>query len=943
MSPTPDRQRSLEELFHAALEVPPGQRAAFLQEACADEPLRREVESLIAYAGEGDPLLKHSPWAQSGALSPDAELGPYRIVEPIGAGGMGQVFKARDTRLGRDVALKVLPAAMTVDAEGRARFVREAQTASRLNHPNIVTIYDIGSCGGRVFIAMEYVAGRTLDAVIPRGGLPLTEALTFAIPLAAALANAHEAGIVHRDLKPGNIMVTTDGIVKVLDFGLARFTRGTDAANAELHSTLTVSKAGMIMGTPQYMAPEQAQGKTVDQRADIWAFAVVLYELLTGERPFRGEGVADILAAVLTREPVWERVPWRAQRLLRRCLEKDPQRRLRDIGDVWDLLEPAGEPQLAAPRHARRWMIASSLLAVAALAGFSFAWRATRSGEHPLTRLSVDLGPEAVKGFNTTAAISPDGRRLVFAARGPDGKPQLATRLLDQDQPTLLPATEGGSDPFFSPDGQWIGFFAANQLKKISLRGGAPITLCPAGGSRGASWTEDGRIIAALGPLEGLSAVPEGGGLPQHVTKLAGGEGSHRWPQVLPGGLVLVTAPAFNIGADNARIEVISLKTGRAKVLPMAGYYARYLPTGYLLYVQRGILSAVKFDLEKLEVGGAPAPLIEDLAANPMSGGGQFNFSVSEQGTLVYLAGRESAVNWRMEWLDGAGNRRPLLAAPGLYTNPRISPDGQKLAFLNGTDIYLHDLERDTTTRLVSGQVTVPVWAPDGKHLAFLSVSGDYGVSWIRSDGAGGPQKLMESQNFRVPWSFSPDGHLLAYYEARPGTGSDIWMLPLDLTDPDHPKPGKPELFLGTPAHEVAPRFSPDGRWIAYRSDESGHGEIYVRPFPAGSERQWQISTGGGVYAFWPNNGHELFYETPDHRIMAVDYTVQGDTFVPGKARLWTEKPFVYATGMPSLDLSPEGKRFVVFAPTDSSEEAKGSVHVTVWFNFFDELRRRVR
>ncbi|MBV8906376.1 MAG: protein kinase, partial [Acidobacteriia bacterium] len=723
MSPTPERWRTLEELIHVAREIPVEERAAFLQESCPDQSLRRQVENLLNFLPESEVLPKQGLPGIWMGIDPGTELGPYRIVARIGAGGMGEVYKARDTRLEREVALKVLPTIMTGDASRRRRLVREAQIASRLNHPNIVTVYDTGESAGRVFIAMEYVAGKPLQARIPPGGLQLEEALRYARPIAAALAAAHEAGIVHRDLKPGNIMVTPDGAVKVLDFGLARMTQGAEAASdADLKPTMSAS--GIILGTPSYMAPEQAQGKRVDKRADIWAFGVVLYEMLTGERLFKGGTAADTLAAVLTFQPNWQSIPKRAQRLLRRCLEKDPQRRLRDIGDVWDLLEPdVATPSSEPPAATRKWMIASLLLAITAIAGLWTAWRTSHAGAagHPLTRVSVDLGPEAIRGISFTAEISPDGRRLVFLTRGANGRPQLATRLLDQDQPTLLPGTENGVDPFFSPDGEWIGFFSGRQMKKISVHGGAPMTLCTAGDARGASWGEDGYIVAAVNSLASLVRVPEAGGSPQAISVLAVGEGSHRWPQILPGGRVLFIATAFNIGSGNGRIEVLTLKTGQVKILPQIGYGARYVPTGHLVYVHQGIMYGVRFDLDTLETRGTSRPLLEDVSANPMTGGGQFSFSgpASNPDLLVYLAGRGPAVQWQLMWLESSGKMQSLKAEPGVYTNPRISPDGRKLAVLNGTDIYVRDLERDTTTRLVTGEVTLPIWAPDSQHLVY--------------------------------------------------------------------------------------------------------------------------------------------------------------------------------------------------------------------------------
>ena len=470
------------------------------------------------------------------------------------------------------------------------------------------------------------------------------------------------------------------------------------------------------------------------------------------------------------------------------------------------------------------------------------------------------------------------------------------------------------------------------------------MTLGNAGTPQGGSWGEDGDIAVAFGVTSSLSRVPAAGGSAQPLTKLGRGEVTHRWPQVLPGGsAVLFTASGRAAAIENANIEAFSVKTGQVKIVQRGGYYGRYLPGGYLVYVHQGVLFGVGFDLARLEERGAPVPLLEDVAANPTTGGGQFDFSwgPSGQGTFVYIAGKSAAQAWQIAWLDSSGKMQPLLAAPHAYTTPRFSPDGRKLAYTDG-DVYVHDIERDTTTRLTfTGDSGLPVWAPDGKHLVFQSAENGFSLFWVRGDGAGEPQPLLTGTDNPVPWSFSPDGRRLAYFETGPGTGFDLWTLPLDLIDPDHPKAGKPEPFLRTPADEIVPRFSPDGRWIAYRSNESGNTEIYVRPFPAGSGGKWQISTGGGLYALWSNNGRELFYQTADNRIMVVDYTVDGASFAQGKPRLWSDKQIFY-TGTSNLDLAPDGKRFAVFTMPEAAGGEKGSVHVTFLLNFLDELRRKI-
>jgi serine/threonine-protein kinase len=855
-------------------------------------------------------------------VSPQQTIAHYRITTKLGKGGMGEVWRATDTKLGRGVALKILPAGFAEDAERMARFEREAKVLASLNHPHIAQIYGIEERA----LVMELVEGETL-----KGPLSLETALEYARQVADALEAAHEKGVVHRDLKPGNIMVTSAGVVKVLDFGLAYQSRDRQGA-VEDSPTVTISptRAGVILGTAPYMSPEQARGKSVDKRADIWSFGCVLYEMLTGKQAFTGETTTDILAAVVTKEPDLEKVPAQVRRLMRKCLEKDPKKRLRDIGDVWELLEETEAP--VAKTGTTAWIAAAVLVAIVLSAAVAAWWRTTRPVDHPLTRLSVDLGPEAVPGLNTTIAISPDGRRIVYPVTT-----GLATRLLDQAQPTMLLGTEGGFDPFFSPDGQWIGFFASGQLKKISVQGGAPVVLCSATNPRGASWGEAGSIVAALNLVVPLRLIPAAGGSPKPLTKLIAGEVTHRWPQVLPGAqAVLFTSSSSVYGQENANIEAVSLKTGQVTILERGGYFGRYLPSGHLVYVHQGVLFGVSFDPLRLEVHGAPTPLLEDLASNPAFGGGQFDFSAT--GTLAYVVGKGSAQSWQTSWLDSSGTTQPLTSVPGAYSYPRFSPDGRGLAFVNGSDIYVYDLERATTTRLtLTGNAQFPVWTADGKHIVFQG--GSTSLFWIRSDGAGEPQRLLEGKNLLIPWSFSPDGQRLAYIEQDPETGFDIWTVPRDLVD--DPKAGTPELFLRTPADELVPSFSPNGRWIAYRSNESGNDEIYVRPFPAGRRGKWQISSGGGLYALWSNSTRELFYETADNRVMVVDYIVNGDSFVPGKARLWSQKKIFYQ-GLLNLDLAPDGKRFAVLTAPEATSGGISSVHVTMLLNFFDEVKRRI-
>jgi serine/threonine-protein kinase len=711
------------------------------------------------------------------AVAAGAKLGPYEILAPIGAGGMGEVYRARDTKLKRDVALKVLPETFARDPDRMARFQREAEVLASLNHPNIAQIYGVEDHA----LAMELVEGES-----PKGPMPFDEAWRIASQIAAALEYAHDKGIVHRDMKPANVKVTPEGVVKLLDFGLAKAlaSQGEAPADQENSPTLTVggTEVGLILGTAAYMSPEQARGKPVDKRADIWAFGVVLYELLTGERLFKGEDASEILAQVLAKQPDFARAPVNAQRLLRECLEKDPKARLRDIGDARRLLE---EPaQGMALRHRRvPWAVAVLATAVAAISLWAL-WRATRPADLPLVRLDVDLGPDVSLGSvaGADAILSPDGTRLVYVSHN-----RLFTRRLDQQQATELLGTEGASAPFFSPDGHWVAFFGGGKLKKVSLAGGAATVLCNATFGMGGSWGEDGRIIAALSRSGGLSRIPVDGGAPASLTELNREQGdfTHRWPQILPGGktLLFTANKSGYSGFDDASIEVMSLGDRRKKTLMRGGTYGRYVPSGHLLYVNRATLFAVPFDLGALEVRGAPTPVLNQLAYS--SSNGDAEFEASQTGTLLYGSGGARGGSVSVQWLESDGKTRALLPNPGNYGRPSLSPVGRRLAMEvrdgSSQDIWVYDLGRNTMNRVTwDGKVNQgPIWSPDGHYIVYGSQEG--GLSWTRADGAGKPQLLIRTKNNVFPWSFTPDGKRLAYMELE--TSYDLWTVPLENDD----------------------------------------------------------------------------------------------------------------------------------------------------------------
>ena len=892
-------------------------------------------------------------------LTSGTKLGNYEILGPLGAGGMGEVYKAKDTKLDREVAIKVIPTTMAADRERLARFEREAKVLASLNHPNIAQIYGLEDNA----LVMELVPGQTLT--VPQ---PLEKALHYAKQIAEALEAAHEKGITHRDLKPANIMITPEGAVKVLDFGLASVPTRETNLDPENSPTMTMAatQAGMIMGTAAYMSPEQAAGKAVDKRSDIWSFGVVLYEMLVGKRLFDGETLSHTLADVL-RSPIdFAKLPPHTPApiidLTKRCLDRDPRRRLRDIGEARLAIErclanPGVGDVTSAQKPIRatsKWplLLAATLALVAAGASW-ITYHATRSPElKSLVHLDVDLGSDVSLGAaqGTDVILSPDGTRLVYVSKG-----KLFSRKLDQPKALELAGTEGALAPFFSPDGHWVAFFAQAKLKKLSVEGGEPVVLCDAPGAYGGSWSEDGTIIASLGIQGALSRISAAGGTPTPVAEMTTGEVTQRWPQVLPGGkAVLFTSSPSSGWFEGASIEVMSLNGQNRKMLHRGGMFGRYLPTsngvGHLVYMANSTLFAVPFDLGALALRGTPVPVLKPVAYNPQTGATQLDFSgaSSEPGTLLYRSG--DAVNrgqFTVQWLDRTGRLQPMLVKPGRYIHPAFSPDGKRLAVevTDGpsVDIWIYEWQRDTFTRLTfnagAGARMNPVWSPDGQYLAFW---GKEGMFWTRSDGGGKPQPLTQSRNLESPVSFTPDGKRLAFSALKINGGRAIWTLPVE-SNGSGLRGGKPEVFLQTARFdERTPTFSPDGRWLAYTSNESGTYQVYVRAFPD-KGGQWQISTSGGTYPVWSRSGHELFFRSIDNRIMVVAYSVKGDSLVADQPRLWSDRelPNTGIIGGSNYDVAPDGKRVAVLMPVELPD-AQAQHHVVFLGNFFDELRRSV-
>ena len=857
-------------------------------------------------------------------------LGPYEILAPLGSGGMGDVYRARDARVGRDVAIKVAAERFS------DRFEREARAVAALNHPNICHLYDVGPN----YLVMELVEGES-----PSGPLPLDETLQIAKQIADALSEAHEKGIVHRDLKPANIKVTANGIVKVLDFGLARVTPAS-GDDVETSPTLTahVTQAGVIMGTAAYMAPEQARGKVVDKRADIWAFGVVLYELLIGERPFKGDDVSEILAAVLKDRPDWDRVPPPTRRLLKKCLEKDPKLRLRDIGDAWALLEDGeADVQTAAQRAGRPWLW-PSIASVFALTAAVAAWAPWRTEpDRPLVRLEVDLGADVSLPAtgNSSIAISPDGTRLVYVNGSAGGPNRLFTRRLEQTTVSALPGTEGAQYPFFSPDGRWIGFIVQSRISKISVDGGAVVPIADAGGiTPGASWAADDTIVAGALFATGLRRVRAGGGDWTTLTEL-GKEAAHVYPHFLPGAnAALFTAYRSSPDVDQATIDVVSFADGARKTIVRGGTSPQYLSSGHLLYTNRGSLFAIPFDPERLETRGTPLPVLDDVRFSGQTGAG--DVTVSAGGTLVYRAGVGGTVSTstRLEWIDANGKRSPLTVAPGSYTQFRLSPDGTRVAITitegGRTDIWVHDSQRNVRNKLTfTGTASAPMWSPDGRYVVF---SDGPVIRSTRADGAGEPQPLVRGTGVSLPFSFTQDGKRLAFVELG-AAGPRIYFVSV-ANEGGALKASSPEAFMETRFVMNAPAFSPDGQWLAYISPESGRSDVYVRrslPPSSGQSGRTLVSTEGGANPRWASNGRELLF-TSGERIMAVSYTVSGDAFVADAPRVRVEK--LGGLGL-QWDLAPDG-RIAVLRSVETPQPSARDHTVVFLQNFFDELRRRV-
>ena len=909
------------------------------------------------------------------ALSLGTRLGPYEIRSALGAGGMGEVYRARDPKLNRDVAIKVLPALFANDPERLSRFRREAQMLAALNHPNIAHIHGLEDSDGIPALVMELVEGPTIAERMVQGPIPLPEALLMAKQIAEALAAAHEQGIIHRDLKPANVKVREDGTVKVLDFGLAKLVApepsGIGAGPVTESPTVTspaATLAGVILGTAAYMSPEQAKGRAADKRSDVWAFGAVLYEMLTGQRPFAGEDISDTLASVLKSDPDWNAlpsdVPPHIRMLIERCLTKDRRQRMADISTaLFVMSEPAsftprpliaGE-QTAAMKRPPLWrrllLPIAGAIVLSAIVGTA-VWLMTRQDGPRVTRFAIAPMGEAALAVDTQSrdlAITPDGTHVVYKGRAGLTDTQFFVHQLDQLEPT--PLTGAGRQPrapFFSPDGRWIGFVepVPVTLKKVAITGGPALELCRLdSASRGATWGDDGSIIfATAAPATGLQRVSSAGGEPTVLTKpdRQRGENDHLWPQLLPGGqAVLFTITAATGGVDASQVAVLDLSTGTQKILMRGGSQAQYVSSGHLVYVAAGTLRAVAFDLRRLETTGAGIPVVSPVVT---MANGTAEFDLARNGTLVYASGGVATPQGRtLVWVDRLGKEEPLKAPPRPYLYPRLSPDGKRVAVEirdQENDVWIWSLERETLTPVTSdpGMDQAPVWMPDGRRLVFTSNrDGQVGtLYWQAADGTGPAERLTESPYYQRASAVLPDGRRILLWAGGAGaTATDVMMLTLEKDRPVHP------LIQG-PVVDRNAEVSPDGQWLAYESNASGLPEVFVRPFPDVNKERIQVSTAGGVQPLWARNGKELFYTTLTGVLMRVPVT-PGTTWTAGTPTKLMEGLYFRGAGVNDsrmYDVSLDGKRFLMIKQdVPTTQPAPRIVVVQHWV---EELKRLV-
>jgi len=914
------------------------------------EPPTAAVVSSVAWNRQ----LWHPATHES--MNRGTRFGPYEVAALIGVGGMGEVYRASDTNLKRDVALKVLPESLSSDAHRVARLQREAEMLASLNHPSVAHIYGLERSGGRTALVMELVDGPTLAERIAEGALPPDEALDVALQIAAALEAAHARGIVHRDLKPANIKLKSDGSVKVLDFGIAK-ALDARAVNGPQHGASTtpaMTETGAILGTVAYMSPEQARGRAVDTRTDIWAFGCVLYEMLVGRRAFDGEGEGDTLALGVEHDPDWASLPTKlspaVRTYLQRCLQKDPRQRVQAIGDVRLALEGAFDASVSpavTPVATARWrrvVLAAATPIIASVIVSSLTWVVMRQPTPRVSRLQIAAAgaAEVRVGYNDRdLAITPDGSRLAYVGnRGT----QIFVRALD----TLSPVAVYTGRPvglFASPDGQWVGFRdSAGTLKRVALTGGPAVTLAtldtafPGGGTWG---PDDSIIVASADVATGLQRVSPSGAV-EVLTRPdpAQGEADHLWPEMLPGGrAVLFTITALTGGLDAARVAILDLETGTSEVLLHGGSHAQYVRSGHLIYGQAGTLRAVAFDPRRREIRGTPVTVLPDVVT---SSNGGVHAAVARDGTLVYLSvGSVEGTPRTLVWVDRLGVETPVGAPPRPYFLPALSPDGARIAvFANDQedDLWLWDLGRSTLARLtvVPGRDVLQIWTPDSRRVIFSSErAGGRNLFWQAADGPSTVERLLESPNTQYPMAVSPDGRQLIFADERPQTDIDLMAIELDGSRRVTP-------LLQSRFTERNGAISPDGRWLAYEANDSGRFEIYVRPYPDVDNGLSVVSTDGGTKPVWARDGQELFYVAPSGALMRVGVE-RGPSWSATKPSVavkdgYFTNPVWWGR---SYDVSPDGTRFLMIKEGPPSGTAPTESLVVVQ-NWFEELKRLV-
>jgi tRNA A-37 threonylcarbamoyl transferase component Bud32 len=1003
--------RRVKALFDQAVELPANEREGFLRGATPDDTLRAEVASLLATdqaSGFLDRLAsaacvgRVAPVAPAGepVLVPGGRLGSYEIVSLVGLGAMSEVYRARDLTLNREVALKVLLPPLADDPDRSARFKREAQLLATLNHQNIATIYGFEEPDGTQALVMELIDGLTLAERIARGPIGIREALNVALQIAVALEAAHDKGIIHRDLKPANIKIAAHGLVKVLDFGLAKVWTGAEPGDRSSSSTGTRLVESSLRGTPAYMSPEQARGLVLDRRTDVWSFGCVLYEMLTGRAPFAGESISDTLAAMLETEPEFSVLPadtpLAVRNLLRQCLTKNPEQRLdsaatarREIGAALGYRD-AGWRRSQRPRQLA--FLAMAIVATVAGVTAPVAWtrRIARLTTPSPTTVRFVVTPSKdwpfnVYGSNRDLAVSADGRAVVYRAGGTEtnGSPLLVraidrieARALANPFNTYAPVTGRVANavaPFFSPTGLWVGFFENGALKKVSAAGGSTIELCEIRGNPlGATWGDDDVIsFATDGPNGGLWRVSARGGTPMLLASpdRSQGETAYAFPSALPNGHGVLFTIMTGSSMGGPSVAVIDPVSGRRKVVVRHGADAEYLDTGDLIFAAAGSLQSVRFDPVRLETRGQPMVVVDRVLTKPS---GATNYAVAGNGTLVYQTGpAEQTPVGSLVWVDRARRERSLKAPPRAYGPPRISPDGGFVAVgvreHGNTDIWILDLARETSRRLtfVPGMNGLPLWTPDGRHVVFMSDrTGVLNLYGQRADGIGPLSRLTATRNSQWPSSISPDGRSLFGFDFVAPTGWDL--IRIDLSNwrsvlaadrgaaggrrstihPEETLTTGPTSSIATTAQRLFTgdfsEVSPDGRYIAYQSPESGRYEVYVRPLPSAGQERWKISVSGGTRPAWAHNGRELFYLDANNTLIAVPVRASGLSFVAGKPTTVVDMPYLEPNPARHYDVSPDGQRFLMIKGTASSNHDAAAVTTVVVEHWVEELQRLI-